>query len=180
MTYAKVWQRVRKDGRNLSLLFGAFTSMTLLLNPEIWLNDYPPDIKEKFGPQSEKARRQGWLVAIPFFLLLIGPVVRSNLALKKENGGVLPFKMAFLNTYGQFVYVWLFDLVIMDWLLFVTVQPKRIVLPGTEGAAGYKDYGFHLKAALPALPIMILPSLLIAALTYGRSPQNHLLSETSS
>ena len=177
MTYLKLRNHMLKDGTLLNLLFGAFTSITLLLNPEIWLNDYPPDIKEKFGPQSKTARRQGLLAAIPFFLLLIGPVVRSNLALKKENGGVLPFKMAFLNTYGQFVYVWLFDLVVMDWLFFVTLQPKRIVLPGTEGAAGYKDYGFHLKASLPALPLMAIPSLIIAAFTYGRSPHPHSVSE---
>lgn len=168
MTYKKLRNHLLKDGSLLSLIFGAFTSITLLINPEIWLNDYPPDIKEKFGPQSEKAKRLGMLAAVPFFFLLIGPIIRSNLALKKENGGVLPFKMAFLNTYGQFVYVWLFDLVIMDWLFFVTLQPKRIVLPGTEGAAGYKNYAFHLKVSLPALPLAILPSLLIAALTYGR------------
>lgn len=171
MTHTKLRNHVLKDGTLLSVIFGGFASIMLLINPEIWLNDYPPDIKEKFGPQSEKARRQGLLAAIPFFLLLIGQVVRSNLAFKKENGGVLPFKMAFLNTYGQLVYVWLFDLVIMDWLFFVTWQPKRIVLPGTEGAAGYKDYGFHLKVSLPALPLMMIPSLIIAALTYGRSPQ---------
>lgn len=80
--------------------------------------------------------------------------------------------MTFLNTYGQFVYVWLFDLLVMDWLFFVTLQPKRIILPGTEGAAGYKDYGFHLKVSLPVLPLAILPSLLIAALNYGRSPKS--------
>lgn len=172
MSYQKVRNHVLKDGSLLSLSLAALISLTFYINPEIWVHDYPPDIQEKFGPKSDKARRQTKLAAIPFFLLLIGLVIRSNLVLKKENGGVLPFRMAFLNTYGQFLYFWLFDLVIMDWLVFVTLQPSGIVLPGTEGAAGYDDYGFHLKAALPALPLTILPSLLIAALTYGRSAQS--------
>jgi hypothetical protein len=29
------------------------------LNPEIWLPDYPPDIRERFGPMSERAKIQG-------------------------------------------------------------------------------------------------------------------------
>ena len=172
MTYQKLRDHVIKDGSLLSLSLAALISITFFINPEIWVHDYPPDIQERFGPKSEKAKRQTKLAAIPFFLLLIGFVVRSNLILKKENGGVLPFKMAFLNTYGLFVYFWLFDLVIMDWLIFVTLKPAMIILPGTEGAAGYDDYAFHLKVALPALPIAIVPSLLIAALTYGRSPKS--------
>lgn len=169
MTPKLLRNRLLKDGNLLSLSLAALISVTFYINPEIWVHDYPPDIQEKFGPKSSKAKRQTPLVAIPFFLLLIGLVVRSNLALKRENGGLLPFKMAFLNTYGQFMYFWLFDLLIMDWLVFVTLKPSIIVLPGTEGAVGYDDYAFHLKAALPAVPLAILPSLLIAALTYGRS-----------
>lgn len=172
MSYQELRKHILKDGSLLSVSLAALISIMFFINPEIWAHDYPPDIQEKFGPKSEKAKRQTKLAAIPFFLFLFGFVVRSNLVLKKENGGELPFKMAFLNTYGLFLYFWLFDLVIMDWLIFVTLKPSLIILPGTEGAAGYDDYAFHLKAALPALPLAILPCLLIAALTYGRSPQS--------
>jgi hypothetical protein len=30
----------------------------------------------------------------------------------------------------------------------VTIQPRLIVLPGTEGMAGYKDYAFHFYGFL--------------------------------
>ena len=157
--------RLWKDG---SLMNGALTAVifgSLYLNPEIWVHDAPPDIREKFGPKSEKAKRQTTLIAIPFFLILFGGVIRSNILLKRQNGGRLPFKTAFLNAYGLFLYFWLFDLVILDWLIFVTLKPSFLIFPGTEGMAGYDDYGFHLKTALPALPMAILPSLLIAAFT---------------
>ena len=172
MTAKMLRNQVLKDGTLLSLSLATLITITFLINPEIWVHDYPPDIQEKFGPKSEKAKKQTTLAAIPFFLLLIGLVVRSNLMLKRENDGVLPFKIAFLNTYGLFAYFWLFDLVLMDWLIFVTLKPSIIVLPGTEGAAGYDDYAFHLKAGLPAPPLMAVPSLLIAAFTYGRSPKS--------
>lgn len=167
MNTPKLLNRLLKDGTFLSLSLAVVIGLTLRINPEIWVHDYPPDIKEKFGPQSDKAKQQAWLAAIPFFFLLIGVVVRSNLALKRDNGGHLPVKMAFLNTYGLFLYFWLFDLVILDWLLFVTLKPAFVVLPGTEGMAGYDDYGFHLRAALPALPAMALPALIIALFTAG-------------
>ena len=163
-TYAK---QLLKDGSLINAGLTTIIFATLYLNPEIWLQDAPPDIQAKVGPKSDKAKRLSILFAIPFFLILFGGVIRSNIRLKQQNGGKLPFKIAFLNAYGRFFYFWLFDLVIIDWLLLVTLKPDFIVLPGTEGMAGYDDYAFHLKAALPALPMMILPSLLIAAFTVG-------------
>lgn len=171
MNTHQLFNRLLKDGTFLSVSLAAVIGLTLRINPEIWVHDYPPDIKEKFGPKSDKAKRQTWLAAIPFFVLLIGVVVRSNLALKRENGGHLPIKMAFLNAYGLFLYFWLFDLVILDWLLFVTLKPSFVVLPGTEGLAGYDDYAFHLRTALPALPTMALPALVIALFTAGQNRQ---------
>jgi len=38
--------------------------------------------------------------------------------------------------------------VVLDWLIFVTIQPDFVVIPGTEGLAGYKDYGFHFLGGL--------------------------------
>lgn len=164
----KIQQRLLRDGTAMNLGLTAVIFTSLFYNPEIWVHDAPPDIREKFGPKSEKARRQTIFVAIPFFLILLGSVVRSNRLLKQQNNGVLPFKMAFWHAYGLFLYFWLYDLVILDWLIFVTIKPKFIIWPGTEGMAGYDDYGFHLKTALPALPMAILPSLLIAALTASK------------
>ncbi|WP_420631303.1 nitroreductase [Candidatus Leptofilum sp.] len=161
--------RLLKDGTAINLGLTAVIFGTLYINPEIWVHDAPPDIREKFGPKSERAKRQTLWAAIPFFLILFGGVIRSNQLLKRQNEGKLDFKVAFLNAYGLFLYFWLFDLIILDWLIFVTLKPKFIIWPGTEGMAGYDDYGFHLKTALPALPMAILPSLIIAALTANKS-----------
>ena len=158
-------KRLLTDGTLINLGLTAIIFVTLYINPEMWLQDAPPDIKEKVGKKSAKAKWQSALFAIPFFVILFGGVIRSNILLKRQNGGKLPFKMAFLNAYGLFLYFWLFDLVIIDWLFLVTLKPSFAVLPGTEGMAGYDDYAFHLKTALPALPMIALPCLIIAAFT---------------
>jgi hypothetical protein len=51
------------------------------------------------------------------------------------------------------------DLVVLDWLVFVTLQPRFVVLPGTEGMAGYRDLRFHVRGFARAS----VASLVIAA-----------------
>ncbi len=158
------WHRVLHDGGAMSGALGALIVASMAANPEMWLQDYPPAIKEAFGPKSRKAQIQSMLVAIPFFGILVGGVIWSNRKLRQENGGALSFKGAFWHTYALFAFFWLFDLTIVDWLFFVTLKPSFAVLPGTEGMAGYEDYGFHLTTALPALPLMAIPALIVAFL----------------
>ena len=50
-------------------VFGVVFSIAMLIigrvNAEMILNDYPPDIWEKFGPMSEKTRTQANLASLP-------------------------------------------------------------------------------------------------------------------
>lgn len=43
------------------------------------------------------------------------------------------------------------DVVVIDWLIFVTIQPDSVILPGTIGAAGYSDYAFHFRQSYMTL-----------------------------
>jgi hypothetical protein len=151
------------------VLYGTILSVLMVLafvgaaylNPEIWLPDYPPDIRERFGPMSERAKRQRKLVGIPVFLLLMGVLVLSSVRLAQIGGGSVFFSVVV----GTFVVLLVFntvDLLILDWLVFVTLRPKIVVLPGTEGAEGYGDYGFHLRAFLKGLVGSLIGSLIVA------------------
>ncbi|MCP4426060.1 MAG: hypothetical protein GY803_16325 [Chloroflexi bacterium] len=157
--------------RLLKDIFGYDAAMAVLIltplyvNAEMWLNDYPPDIKEKYGPMSDKAKRQGMIIAIPFFFVMIGGIVWSNLRLKRANGGYLSRKAAFINAFSLIFSGWFFDLTILDWLMFVKYTPDFVVLPGTEGMAGYDDYGFHLREHMRALPFLAVGAFIIALLT---------------
>ena len=156
------------DAALFNILLGSLIVGTLKINPAIWANDYPPDIKEKFGPMSKKTKRQAAIVAVPFFVLMIGGLIWSNIKLKRRNQGKLSFKAAFLNAYILILSSWLFDLTILDWLMFVRLTPDFVVLPGTEGMAGYDDYGFHLREHMRALPMLAGFALIVALLTASR------------
>ena len=133
------------------------------LNPETWLPDYPPDISEGFWPRSERAKRQRRLVGIPVFLLLAGILVLSSVRLAQIGSESVFFSVFF----GTFVVLLVFnavDLLILDWLVFVTLRPKIVVLPGTEGAEGYGDYGFHFRAFLKGLAGSLVGSIVVAGM----------------
>jgi hypothetical protein len=146
-------------------LLGVLLVGSLRWNAEIWVNDYPPDIKEKVGPMSRRTKKQATLIAIPFFFIMIGGIVWSNLKLKQKNNGQLSLTAAFTNAFALIFSGWFFDLTILDWLMFVRHTPDWVVIPGTEGMAGYEDYLFHLKEHARALPMLAAFSLVFALFT---------------
>ena len=59
------------------------------------------------------------------------------------------------------------DLLVMDWLIVCTITPKWIVLRGTEGCKGYKDYFFHFKGFLVGCVYTALMALLFSGIDYA-------------
>lgn len=141
---------------NLMLTILVFGSM--LWNREMWLNDYPPDVKAKYGPMSAKAKRQGYVLAIPLLFIMVGGAIWSTIRLKQQQGGRLSFAAAYCHTAGMVMSFWLSDLLLIDGLIGVMWTPSFMVLPGTEGMAGYKDYGLHLRAHFRAAPTLAVVS----------------------
>jgi hypothetical protein len=135
-------------GALLSALMSALFLTGACLSPDVMLRGYPPDIKAKYGAISEQGNSIRKRMVAPLFLILLGTPIVSLIQLAQANGGALTFGAIFLSVFIPFMIFNLVDLVILDWLIFVTLQPKFTVLPGTEGLAGYKDYAFHFKAFL--------------------------------
>ena len=55
------------------------------------------------------------------------------------------------------------DCFVFDWCL-VYCQPRFVVLPGTEGMAGYRNYWFHFQGFLVGVPIVLAGSALAAGM----------------
>jgi hypothetical protein len=133
----------------------------LRINPEIMLNDYPPDIRAKFGPMSQRTKRQRLPVAVFLGAMALGIVAASFVEVRANSGGHIPFVTAFVHLFVMFSLFNLADLLILDWPL-VAIRPTFMVLPGTEGLAGYKDYGFHLRGFLIGTVLILVISVLMA------------------
>lgn len=139
-------KRILIDGTLMNVLLSIVVYGSIYLNPLIWVGDYPPDIQAAVGPVSVPVVQQ-LVMGVLFVIIVAGVPLWSSAKLRQENNGELSFLSAFVhNALLAFSFaVW--DLLILDWLIFVTIQPAFIVIPGTEGLAGYKDYGFHFQVS---------------------------------
>ncbi|MBN1437956.1 MAG: isoprenylcysteine carboxylmethyltransferase family protein [Anaerolineales bacterium] len=139
-------KRILIDGTLMNVLISIVVYGFIYLNPLIWVSDYPPDIQAAVGPVSAPIGQQ-LAMGVLFLLILAGVPLWSSARLRRENRGELSFPSAFVHNALLALFFASWDLLILDWLIFVTIQPAFIVIPGTEGLAGYQDYWFHLQVS---------------------------------
>lgn len=53
---------------------------------------------------------------------------------------------------------------ILDWLIFCTWTPRFLVIPGTEGAAAYRDYAYHTRGFLVGSGFTLAAALVVAGI----------------
>ena len=154
------------DGLVLSLILTILTVIAGAIALDMFVDDYPPDIKQKYGPMSARAARlRPFIATVLFITLLIIPII--GLFALRSQAASIPFWPALAFAGIALLTFNIFDLVILDWLFFCTIQPRSMVLPGTEGMAAYRDYRFHFVGFLKGLGFSVVASLLIAAFWIG-------------
>ena len=151
-------------------VFGMVFSIAMLIigriNAEMILNDYPPDIRAKYGAMSEATRKQANKVTLPL-LATLGLILALGLGQLREISGALTFVETLIVSTVIFQMWNLLDLVLLDWLLLMTLKPKFMILPGTEGMAGYSDYGFHFRKFLNGIVFTFILSGIVIAIALG-------------
>jgi hypothetical protein len=148
MLFQVLLTRILIDGTILTALVAVVLVGMLYFNPRIALSDYPPDVKAAVAPRAKKEFQQGILISIPVLLIGLGLPFCSVWLVKQQSSGVLTYWMAFVTIFGEYFLVSMFDLIVLDVWMFYTWTPKFLVLPGTEGMAGYKNWRPHVKAQL--------------------------------
>lgn len=149
----------------ISLLLTIVLSVSLVICAEMWLNDYPPDVREKYGEMSDQAKKQRIPLGIAFFGAIIVPLSIGVAQILRASPDGSIFGGLFLYGFTTLLFFNLYDLVILDWLIFVTIQPAFIILPGTEGLSGYKDYYFHFKGFLKGIGFCAIGGLIVAGIS---------------
>lgn len=150
-------------GLALSLTLTAIMIISGVLAADMWVGDYPPDIRQKYGPMSPRAARLRPAVAVLFFSAIL-VILFLGLFNVRAGRGDLPFIAALVFAVTVLLVFNVFDLLVLDWLFFCTIQPRQMVLPGTEGMAGYRNYRFHFVGFLKGLGFCTVGGLLVAGL----------------
>jgi hypothetical protein len=140
-----------------SLRFGGILAAALfvfiiggmLFNRELWLNNYPGDIRQKYGPPAPRTVRQRRGFGIAMLAIQVIVILWDALTLPAGSGAA---HASFLSTLRSTLIVFLcgslMDFLVIDTLLGMVLRVKFMVLPGTEGLAGYRNLRFHFDAFL--------------------------------
>jgi len=154
------------DGAILSAIASAVLLISLRFNPRIFLQDYPRDIQERVPPKTAAEQKLNLFIGIPFLLILLAIPAFSSWSLKYSSSEPVTFLTLFLNASGVAFIFNLVDLLVLDWGIMCMLTPRFIVIPGTEGALGYKDYGYHFRGFLIGSVISLGGGLIIAAIVF--------------
>ena len=133
-------------------------------NPRVMLQDYPKDVQAAVPPKTLAERRETVWWGAALIVALFAPALAAAVAAQLQAPH-LSFAGGFLNAFAVLVAFNLFDWLVLDWIMFCTVTPRFVVLPGTEGMAGYRDYGMHFRGFLLGLALSVAASAAIGGLT---------------
>ncbi len=104
-------------------------------------------MRAKFGAMDASTRQQAKLASLPLLAILTTIVALALTSLHKQAGELIA-PDTFIVTLTLF-QVWnLIDFILLDLFLLMTLRPRFMILPGTEGMAGYRDLYFHFRKFL--------------------------------
>jgi hypothetical protein len=156
-------QHILSAGALLCLGMGIIILGSLYINPRLWLQDYPAEIRAKVPPQTPREKQMQRVLLIPFLLVMLGVPAYATYLLRMENGGSISFLSAYLNVFFILQLFNLFDAVVLDLLILTLMQPKFAVIPGAEGMEYlYRDWSMHLKNYLKGIGFCVVFSLPLA------------------
>lgn len=129
------------------------------INPRLYYNDMPESIKAKTEPLTKKETAVGFAIFGVLLIFGIGSLVLSARGFNLRYAGRPGFWALFWHLFWQVFAANAVDLLILDWLLFATINPKWMSMPGTQGDPAYKEYKSHFIGFL----IGIVLSAILAA-----------------
>lgn len=150
----------------LFLIFTLMVVPAMLKNPLSMVHDYPLDIYSKaqeMGLVKESQNRKSMRFLIKRIIAMAIMGILFGLVVHHFNGAD-----SFIKGAGYAYLLWTaanwYDCFVIDWLWFC--HSKRVVIPGTEGMKGYKDYWFHAKGSLKGM-LLGVPAALVAGIFVG-------------
>jgi len=155
---------IARDGGLLALVFCVYLPLLLRYNPRFARRDLPREIREAVPPLTKKEKREAAFFFVPVLIFSLVIPFLSTLRFSRQNPQDASFLWLFLNAYGILLIANLAELILVDLLLVCTITPKWIVIPGTEGMAGYENYACQIRAHLRGAGLMAVISLIIAAI----------------
>jgi hypothetical protein len=161
------WPMILTHGAIYSVAGSVYLVILLMIDNRMFLTkgDYPDDVLAAVPPRTKAETRKAAILSAPWFLWSLAVPVYSAFQFVAQAGTSPPFWAVSLHAFLIFFSFWLVDLVVLDMIMFAGITPKFVVIPGTEGFAGYKDIGMHLRGHFKTgLPLLIVLGLVVGGI----------------
>lgn len=155
------------EGIIWSILWILYVYMLLKFFPWEMVHEYPDDIKKActMATPTSKQVKKGKFASAIYSLFLFAVLIFF---------GFRAYQNMDYNYLQLFIYLWviafvwnLLDLLIVDWLIVCIITPRWVVLEGTQGCKGYKNYGFHFKGFLIGCVYTTIMAALFAGIDFA-------------
>ncbi len=120
-------ERILIDGGLLVTIITVLILISFVVNPRIWLQDYPEAIRKLAAPLTPAEKRQQRIFMIPFLAaVIVLPFLSTRAVVSQADAG---FGTAFLHAFILLNLFNLFDALVIDWLFLWVVRPKFAFIP---------------------------------------------------
>jgi hypothetical protein len=136
----------------------------LRVNPRFEMKSYPKEILDSVDKQTKKEKIRFVSMALPVMLLVVGYILFSLVQTYQYKD--ISLIMLFFHLFISFMVWNLVDLLVMDWLLFCKINPNFMILPGTKGNPGYKNYKYHFIGFIKGIFICLVGAIILAMIAY--------------
>ena len=137
-----------------------------VINPRLFYNDMPAAIKAKAEPLNKKETIIGWILFAVLVFFGLGFLILSARGFDLKYAGRPGFWPLFWHLFWQVELANAVDLLILDWLLFATINPRWMSLPGTQGDPAYKEYKSHFIGFLIGTGLATVLAAVIGGIVY--------------
>ena len=119
-------------------------------------------IRDENGNFKKDLNFKSVLGGLLFSFFLLGILVLANINYSYTLPNTHGFIELLINSFGVFLVIHIYDLLILDYLIVVKWHPKFLKLPNTDY---YTTITPHIKGFLKGLPLGIIASVLASIIT---------------
>lgn len=159
-----VMSKALLDGIIISIIICGWISVILKVNPRFEMKSFPLEIVNSVNKQTKSEKKGFLIMALPMLLLVMIFLIFSTFFTYKNLN--ISYLVLFLHLLIVFMVWNVFDLVIFDWLIFCIINPKFMILPGTNGHPAYKDYKYHFIGFLKGTFLSVFGAIIIAGIVF--------------
>jgi hypothetical protein len=112
--------------------FALIILISVLINPRIWLQDFPEHLKHKIPPKSGREVYQTFITGFLFAMFILGFPLYSLSVLMKETVEALSFTTLFLHSFSVMIICNILYWFFFDLLIFNLIISRIRTVPGLK------------------------------------------------